>query len=73
MKILRGQLIDRAIFISGYFLPESDLTVRLMLRNHVNPGSPIYIIDNNTNEFNGKFELQIKYNKLLENKIIVII
>ncbi len=53
----------------GYSLPESDLTVRLMLINHVNSDTQIYIIDNNIREHNGKFELQIKYNKLLKNNI----
>lgn len=53
------------IFIIGYSLPESDLTVRLMLKNNINVNTQIYIIDSNTDMSENKFKLQIKYENLL--------
>lgn len=35
------------IFIIGYSLPESDLTVKLLLKNYINDNTQIYIVDIN--------------------------
>jgi hypothetical protein len=53
------------LFIIGYSLPESDLTVRLMLKNNINASTQIYVIDSNTDTSENKFKLQIKYENLL--------
>ena len=67
------EFINKAnrLFIIGYSLPESDLTVRLMLKNSINENTKIYLIDSNIDMSENKFKLEIKYENLLSraNKI----
>ncbi len=55
------------LFILGYSLPDSDLTVRLMLKYNVKPEAQIYIVDSNIDKKDDEFVLRSNYSNLLGN------
>lgn len=57
----------KRIFIIGYSLPPSDLTVRLMLKLSKQPDAKIFLVDTNNKKINGEYELRLKYEGIVRD------
>lgn len=57
----------KRIFIIGYSLPPSDLTVRLMLKLSIQPDAKIFLVDTNDKKINGEYELKLRYRGIVRD------